>query len=288
MKKGLLSLLCLGVLLTCSSCFKRDDFEDAKIYTTIYPISYATERLYGNNSTVLSIYPNGVDTKQYSLTNKQIRDYSKANLFIYNGLSTEKTIARDLLNKNKNMKIIDVSQGITVNRDIEELWINPTNYLMLCQNIKNNLNEFITNKYIIKEINDNYDELKIDISEIDAELKRIAENGTYNYIVASNIAFSFLNKYGFEVLVLDENEGIDQTVLSKVKDLISDGKINYIFSLSNEVTNQTVNSLIDNKKVYPTKWETIATLSDEQETNKDNYLTIMKSNIEQIKTECYE
>ena len=41
-----------------------------------------------------------------------------------------------LINKNKNMLIIDVSYGLNYDYGIEELWLSPNNFLMLGKNIK--------------------------------------------------------------------------------------------------------------------------------------------------------
>ncbi len=285
MKKILLIISLIFILIT-SGCIKRDDLEDITIYTTIYPVQYVTERLYGYNSEVLSIYPDGVNPKKYTLTKKQIKDYSKSAIFVYNGLSDEKNIARDFINNNKNIKIIDVSQGININNDVEELWLNPTDYLMLTQNIKNSLKEYISNKYIKEEIDKNYGEVKIDISEIDAELKRIAENATSTTIVISNNSLKFLEKYGFNIISLDEDT-VDKSTVSKVKNLMNNGSINYIITLDNETTSDTVKNLISTGKVKEATIKTIATLTDEQRKNKDTYMTIMNENVELIKQECY-
>lgn len=285
MKKILLIISLIFILIT-SGCIKRDDLEDITIYTTIYPVQYVTERLYGYNSEVLSIYPDGVNPKKYTLTKKQIKDYSKSAIFVYNGLSDEKNIARDFINNNKNIKIIDVSQGININNDVEELWLNPTDYLMLTQNIKNSLKEYISNKYIKEEIDKNYQKVKIDISEIDAELKRIAENAISNTIVISNNSLKFLEKYGFNIISLDEDT-VDKSTVSKVKNLMNNGSINYIITLDNETTSDTVKNLISTGKVKEATIKTIATLTDEQRKNKDTYMTIMNENVELIKQECY-
>ena len=285
MKKILLIISLIFILIT-SGCIKRDDLEDITIYTTIYPVQYVTERLYGYNSEVLSIYPDGVNPKKYTLTKKQIKDYSKSAIFVYNGLSDEKNIARDFINNNKNIKIIDVSQGININNNVEELWLNPTDYLMLTQNIKNSLKEYISNKYIKEEIDKNYQKVKIDISEIDAELKRIAENAISNTIVISNNSLKFLEKYGFNIISLDEDT-VDKSTVSKVKNLMNNGSINYIITLDNETTSDTVKNLISTGKVKEATIKTIATLTDEQRKNKDTYMTIMNENVELIKQECY-
>ncbi len=72
--------------------------DDISIYTTTYPIEYITYELYGENSNISSIYPNEI----IDLSDKLIKDYSSTDLFVYNGLSTEKNYAVKMLNNNKN------------------------------------------------------------------------------------------------------------------------------------------------------------------------------------------
>ena len=48
--KLLAIILLLGVITT--GCFKRDDMEDISIITTVYPLEYVVNQLYGNNSVV--------------------------------------------------------------------------------------------------------------------------------------------------------------------------------------------------------------------------------------------
>ena len=82
---------------------------------------------------------------------------------------------------------------------------------MLAQNIKNELNEYINSTVVRQEIESNYDALKLTISTFDAELKLIAENSTNKTIIAGNDVFNFLEKYGFEVLSVEENDKYVQT-----------------------------------------------------------------------------
>ena len=110
MKKYL--FIVLGIVLLCTGCFKRDSMEDITIYTSVYPIEYITTRLYGDNAEISSIYPNGIIVDKYTLTEKQLDDYSKADLFIFNGLSSEKDYIKPMFSKNKNLKIIDATSSI--------------------------------------------------------------------------------------------------------------------------------------------------------------------------------
>lgn len=275
-----------GLLLT--GCLKRDDLEDVQIYTTVYPIEYLTEELYGYNSTVKSIYPDGININNYKLTEKQEKDYSAGAVFVYNGLSNEKNIAAKFINNNKNLKIIDVSQGINLKYATEELWLSPANYLMLAQNIKNRLKEYISNKYIEAEIDANYDDLKLTISEIDAELKIIAENAEVKTIVVSNDMFKFLEKYGYEVISLENEKELSKTTLNKIKNLYNNNKLTYIFVKEDEEINETITNLKNNYKAKLISIRSITNLTDEERINGEDYISLMKSNVTKIKDEMYE
>ncbi len=274
--------------LVVSGCLKRDDLEDVTIYTTVYPIEYLTHKLYGYNSTIKSIYPDGVDISKYTLTAKQKSDYSEAAVFVYNGLSSEKNIAAEFINRNKNLKIIDVSQGINIKYAIEELWLSPSNYLMLAQNIKNRLKEYISNKYIEEEIDNNYNELKLAISEIDAELKIIAENANVKTIVVSNDMFKFLEKYGYEVISLQDGDNISTTTLNRIKNLYNDDKLTYIFVKEDEEINDTILNLKNNYKAQLISIRSITNLTDDERKDGEDYISLMQANITKIKDEMYE
>ena len=78
-----------------------------------------------------------------------------------------------MINYNKNLKVIDVSMGMTYDNNIAELWLNPYNYLMMAQNTKNGLLEYVTNPYLISNdegtgIENKYNELKYNLSRLDA------------------------------------------------------------------------------------------------------------------------
>ena len=182
MKKIIIMLACL-LLLT--GCLKSEELDDATIYTTIYPIEYLVTEMYGYNSEVNSIYPDGTDINTYELSNKKIKKYSKEDLFVYNGLTNEKRIAANFVNKNSRLKIIDVSEGLSIKNSYQELWLNPTNYLMMAQNVKKGLNQYIKSTIIKNEIEANYENLKVTLSEFESTLKLLSQNGKYNTLIVS-------------------------------------------------------------------------------------------------------
>lgn len=286
MKKILIVLTMLTTLIS-TGCFKRDDLEDITIYTTVYPAFYITERLYGEHSTIYSIYPTGVDPMEYKLTDKQIKDYSKGKLFIFNGLSKEKDYVEKLFKHNRKLKIIDTTSSMEKNYEEEELWLDPSNFLMLAGNIKNGFNEYISNHYLKTEIEENYQNLKVEISALDAEISTMYENSSKRMIVASNDVFKFLEKYGFTVYSLEENENLTEKTLADVKALISNGQIKYIFVKENEEISKTVEALLDGN-VEVLKIHMLSNLTEEEKNNGENYISIMNKNLELLKQELYD
>lgn len=282
-------LIIIMICLCLTGCFKRDELEDITIYTTSYPVEYITTRLYGTHSKIKSIYPDGVFPNNYKLTNKQIKDYSEGNMFIFNGLlENEKDYVIKMFDNNKDIKIIDTTLSMEYNNNIEELWLNPTNFLMLTQNVKNGLNEYITNHYLKEEINTNYDALKLEISSLDAKLKLIGESANNKTIVTSSDMFKFLEKYNINVISLEENNNLNQKTINDVITLIKNKQISYIFVPDNEEANNTVKNIIEQTGVQTLTFNTISTLSEVNRNDKKDYISIMNDNIELLKQELYD
>jgi zinc transport system substrate-binding protein len=281
-------LIFIITLTLVTGCFKKDTLEDVNIYTTNYPIEYITTKLYGNNGIISSIYPNDININSYDLTDKQLTDYSKGRIFIYNGLGNEKNYAIKMLNKNKNLLIIDATMSMGYNEKEEEIWLDPSNFLMMARNIKEGFKEYITNTYLKREIDTNYEKLKIDISEIDAELNLIVENAPDKNIVIADDSFLYLQKYGLNVLSLEENENLTAKKLDDIKKLINNGKIKYIFVRDNDELNATAKKLVDNYKLTTISLRTGTNLSTEERNEKVDLVQIMNNNIESLKRELYQ
>ncbi len=266
-----------------------DNMENIEIITTSYPIEYITTRLYGDHAIINSVYPDGTNIREYVVTQKQLSDYSKKELFIYNGLAeSDREITIDLLDRNDELKIIDGSFGMELTYGLEELWLNPSQLLMITQNIRTGLKEYINSTYLKKEIDDRYEELKVELSELDAEIKLVAENAKNKTIVVQNQTLRYLEKYGFNVISLDEDSNILDKTMQQVRGMIDSGEINYIFILEHENINQPVQTLIDEKQIETLTFRRLDNITDLERDNNDGYLEIMNNNIELLKQEAYQ
>lgn len=289
MKKRLLIIVfCFLILLiNVSGCLKRDTMENIDVYTTIYPIEYIANFLYGNHAKIFSIYPNDIDVFKYQLTDKQLTDYSKTSLFIYNGLSGEKDYAISMLNKNNQLKIIDAAMNMEYINGIEELWLDPSNFLMLSQNVRKGFEEYITNPYLRNEINKNDELLKISISEIDAELKLIAQNAEHKTILVTDELFLFLEKYEFEVISLAEVNLTDKALADAIN-LINKGVIKHVFVKPNQELSTQIKDLINNYNLTPLSFNTGINLSEQEVAEKVDFIDLMNYNVDLLKKELYQ
>lgn len=295
MKKRKILIILIMTLTLLSGCklnIDTDSMKNIKVYTTIYPIRYLIDSLYGTNSTIYSIYPSGVEPKDFQLSDKKLEEYSQADLFVFNSLDKERDYAVKMINKNKKLKIIDVSMGMNYDTDVAELWLNPYNYLMMAQNTKNGLLEYISNPYLITNdegtgVEDKYEALKYDLSRLDADIKETISLSSYDTIVVDNDVFNFLSKYNLNVISLEEDDELTDVKINEVKKLINEGKIKYIYS-SKEETNDTCKKLIENYGVELVTLNTMETVDGGITNSNENYVTVMNNNLELLNKELYK
>ncbi len=294
MKKRIILILIMTLTLLsgCKLNIDTDSMKDIKVYTTIYPIRYLIDSLYGTNSTIYSIYPSGVEPKDFQISDKKLEEYSQADLFVFNSLDKERDYAVKMINKNKKLKIIDVSMGMTYDNDVAELWLNPYNYLMMAQNTKNGLLEYISNPYLITNdegtgVEDKYEALKYDLSRLDADIKETISLSSYDTIVVDNDVFNFLSKYNLNVISLEEDDKLTDIKINEVKKLINEGKIKYIYSSKTE-TNNTCKKLIEVYGVELVTFNTMETVDGGITNSNENYVTVMNNNLELLNKELYK
>ena len=333
MKKYRILLFVLSLfLLTGCDALKSDVMDDIEVYTTTYPTTYLINYLYGNHSTLHSIYPTGVNFREYDLSDKKINEYAKSDLFVFLGKEDiDREYAVRMINDNKHLKLIDISNDLPYDYAPEELWLNPNNYLMMGKITKENLSDYITNPYLVEEINENYEKLKYDLSKLDATYKENLSNAKNTTIVTDKDLFKFLEKYNIEVISLEENivtltikdgdklsdisnkynvkvsdiltynnktseslnigetikvpiKTIDLSDVSKVKKLISEDKIKYIYSDSVD-TNDTVKELIKDNKLELVTINTMYSVDGGVANSNEDYLTVMNENLELLNKE---
>ena len=256
------------------------------INTTLYPITYITSYLYDTNENINSIYPSDTNTSTYKLSKKQIKEYSDANIFIYCGLSHEKQYAKDLINENHKLNIIDASENMKVEFDIKEIWLSPNNFLMLAKNIKNHLIELSTSQDTIKLINEKYAVIEQEISLLDADLRSIVtdlDKDKSPTLITTTKDFKFLEDYGFEIISLDEQNLSDATINS-LKASFKAKKYSKILAFEGYKNSELVESLVNDYEAKIVNIKPLYTLSEDDKSKNENFISLMQENINNIRS----
>ena len=290
MKKLFTLTICIMAILLLTGCEDESQNMTLTAYTSTYPVEYILDNLYGENIAIYSIYPDGTYyNSAKKLTDKQLTDYSNGDLFVYNStLDNEKEYAVKMLNKNKKLKIIDASLGMNIQSDASTNWLNPSNFLMMASNIRKGLKEYISEKIEIKKIDNNYENLKLSLSEIDADLKETYVNAKNKTLIVSSDSFKYLEKYGFTVISLEQNDNLTDKIISDAKKMYTNKEVQYVFIKDNEEKSELINDLESNYGAKVISLNSISTLTAEQRVNDIDYMSLMKENIGFIKLETNE
>lgn len=273
-------IITLLLTLTLTGCFEDNTLENIDITTSAYPIEYIVERLYGTHSNITSIYPKDTDSNSYEVTDTLLSNYKESELFIFNGLSEEKNHIKTFKNNNKDLKIIDATSSMLMDYNIEELWLDPNNMLTMANNIKVGFNEYLTQSVIKDEINLNYDNLKIDLTTLDGKYYHTAKLASNKYIIVSNNAFKFLDKYGLNVISLDDKSVTEKDINDAIE-LINNGTCNYIYTdYQSELTN-SAKRVIEATNAEKLELYTMSNLKG-IDTSKTDYIALSNENLEKI------
>ena len=289
MKKKYLTLLLLLLFVPFLLCgCTNDSMDNIEIIVTNYPNEYVVKNLYGEHATISSIYPDGVDIDNYKISTKQKNEYSKKDLFVYNGLlEKERNLAVDLLAINPDLKIIDTAYVLETDYSPEELWLNPSSLLMMSQNVRLSLDEYVSSNFLKKEIDTAYDELKIQLSELDAEYRLAVDSTNNKVVIVSDSALKYLEKFGLTVVCIDSDA--TQKTLSDAENYMKAGTVNYVFQFKGQPINDNAKKLLEeNPTIQTIELHRLDNISDEERTNKEDYASLLRNNLELIKKELYQ
>lgn len=287
MKRNLIKVLLLTIVLLLTTACTTDNMENIKIIVTNYPNEYIINSLYGKHATVESIYPDGVTIEDYKISNKKKNEYSKSDLFVYNGaIEKERNLAISLLDKNPELKIIDTAYVLETDYSPEELWLDPSSLLMMAQNVRIGLQEYIPSTVLKKDIDERYEKLKVKLSELEAEYRINVDNAKNKEIIVSTSKLKYLEKFGYNVICLD-NDAKDKTIYD-ARSLVDTQTVSYIYKFKGEELSKNAKDLVAATNIEEISLNKLDNLSDkDRDTNKD-YLSIMKDNLELLKKELYQ
>lgn len=286
------------LLITAAGCTSNPSSNDESeqslsIYTSIYPLQYAAEQIAGNDATVTSIYPPGVDAHTYEPATKEITEIAEGDLFLYLGADMESFA--DSIKSALESQPIEFINMETTNPDMfnagEEsdehgdldphVWLDPNRMITIGETIRD---ELITmspdNEDVFKE---NFDSFRYDMQELDKTFHNTLDDKENKTLLVTHAAYGYWESaYGIEQIAISGISSSDepsQKELTKIAEVAKENDLQYVIFEKNN-SNKVASIIQEYIEADKLEIHNLEVLSDEDIANNEDYLTLMKHNLE--------
>ena len=260
---------------------------DFKILTSFYPIYIMTQNITEGARNVELSNMSDVNVgciHDYTLTTADLRKFETTDIFIENGKDLEK-FTENIVSLYPDMKIIESAEDVeNIIEDEEEknahIWLSVDNYIMQVNKItdelvKSNVENQLVYLNNAKEYTQKLYTLKEEYSSIkgETEKKAVCLNEALEYLLRD------VNITGINIQSDHEQSSISAEAMKEIIEKMKAENIKVIFIDKND--NQNVAELLANEtgaKVYTLN----SAMSGND--NKDEYLNIMRENLEVLKS----
>lgn len=285
MKKGIWSIAFL--LLSLVSCAKENNSKT--IYASFYPIYDLTKRIVGDKFVVKNLTPAGSEPHDYEPTAKEVAGMISSPLLLLNGLGLDhwaESMPKEL--KEKSFVVTEGIDALTINGVTDpHVWLSVKNASIELTNIYERVVTLDPDNVSYYEANYKtaYDEL----IALDNEFKEATKDLTNKYLVVSHAAFGYLcDEYGFTQHYLSGLEP-DSVPTAKTKEriveLIKELNITTIF-YEEYVGSDIADSLAKETGIKVDVLNPLEGLSQEELDEGEDYLSVMRSNLDKIVRSC--
>lgn len=289
------------------------------VNTSFYPIEFATKEIVKDKMEVKSVIPAGVEVHDWEPSLKDMENLKESKLVLINGLELESWI-EDAKKVVDNDKIVDLSGGIDLikadeddhdyeddhdhedehDHDHEEeeghghhhhhhgefdphIWLSLRNFQIVSKNICEAVsNADPENKEFYEQ---NFEELKNKLNELDRKYAGEFEKNKGKHIIVPHEAFGYMARdYNLVQIPIENLTSDSEPDLKTIANIVDTAKSEGIKTVFYEGEDsgkvpQTIAKEIGGKAM---PIHTLEFITDEQEKNGENYLTMMEENFKNI------
>ncbi|MBN2073102.1 MAG: zinc ABC transporter substrate-binding protein [Actinobacteria bacterium] len=187
----------------------REDGVNAIV--SIPPQEEFLKKIGGNRIRVTTMVLPGSNPHTYEPLPGQLREVSGADIFfkIGSGIDFEIVWLNKVIEMNKDMKVIDCSEGIELKYSDPHIWLSPLNAVLMVKNIYQGLIDFDPGN--ADSYRSNMETYIRELEQLDRDIKGIFKENEVRMIMVVHPAWTyFADEYGLEQLAI-ETEGKEPT-----------------------------------------------------------------------------
>lgn len=277
--------------------------DELTIYTTVFPLQYFTQRIGGKFVNVNTIYPPGADEHTFEPSQKDMIKLADSDLFFYIGLGLEGFVekAKGSL-KNENVSLVPTAENLDLDsteehadhEDEEEhdhgdfnphVWLDPIYSKEMASVIRDSLVEKMPeNKEVLDQ---NFQQLANELDQLNSEFETTIKNAKHKNILVTHAAFSYWeHRYGLEEISisgLSTTNEPTQRELEKIISLADEEGLHYILFEQN-VQSKLAEIVQKEIGAGALPVHNLGILTKENIEDKETYFSLMKQNLESLKT----
>lgn len=271
---------------------KTEEAEKLKVVASFYPMADFTSQIGGDKVEVTNLVPAGTEPHDWEPKAEDLKLISSSKLFVYNGAGMESWVDKSIKALDTKPEVVEASKGIQLLKGEEEegmqydphVWVAPLNAKIEAKNILDGLKKVDAKNadYYQK----NYEAFAKKLDQLDADFKEAFSKSSKKTIVASHEAYGYLcQAYGLTqegIAGLDPENEPDPKRMKEIADLVKKENIKVIFS-EELVSPKVAEAIARETGAQSKQLNPVEGLTDEEIKAGENYLSIMKKNLAELK-----
>ena len=260
----------------------------------MFPLQYFAERVAGDLAEVVNLIPAGVEAHDFEPTPADIRTLDGAGLIIYNGSGFEPWMERALRTIDDGHLALeasrDLADGVSGSDDGDpHVWLDPLKAMEQVRSIEKALSE--ASPANREAYTANAAALIAEIEELDGRFEDTLSRCRLNRFVSSHDAFGYLaDRYGLEQIPIrgaSPEAEVSPKELARLVDIIRALDVKYVMA-EPIVSARLPETLAGEVGATLLRLYTLESLTAEQASRGETYLTLMEANLVNLSTalEC--
>lgn len=245
-----------------------------------------TSKIAGDHANVINIMPSGTDAHDWEPSTKDMAKIIDSDILIYNGAGMESWIdkVKESVSSDEIL-FVETTNDIVISENSDpHVWLDPMLAKIQMKNIADALCEKDPDNS--DYYTENYNKYSLQLDALNETYKTETATFTKHDIIVAHEAYGYLcSAYGITQMGIDGLTSHNEPSPIRMQEIIDFGKENglsYVFydEMESKKTAETVAEEIGAKVEILTS---IESLSAENETDGDDYFSLMNKNLEKLK-----